>query len=41
MEPDITERLIKIEWSVKSYHVFRLKPHAIVSLRVAEDPNNP
>lgn len=41
MEPDITERIIIIDWSVKGYHAFRLKPHSDIYLNVIEEPNNP
>lgn len=36
-----TERIIKIEWSIKGYHAFRIKPHSQIELDVLPEEGNP
>ena len=35
------DRIVKINWSVKGYHAFRIKPHSAIDLKVIEELNNP
>ena len=32
---------IKLEWSIKGYHIFRVRPHPDIELKVVPDPTNP
>ena len=33
-------RVIRIEWDIKGYHIFRIKPHQELELKVTHDSNN-
>ena len=35
------DEIVKISWSIKGYHVFRIKPHSDVDLLVLPEENNP
>ena len=32
--------IVRIEWHIKGYHVFRIKPHTDLELQVSHDVNN-
>ena len=34
-------RPVKLEWSIKGYHIFRVRPHPDIELKVVPEPNNP
>ncbi len=36
----MANRLIKIKWSIKGYHVFRIVPHRDISLKLVLEENN-
>lgn len=38
--PDNEFQPIRIAWSIKGYHVFRLRPHENIQLRVEKDNGN-
>ena len=32
---------IKLEWSIKGYHIFRVRPHTDIEMNVVPEPTNP
>jgi len=34
-------QIVKVEWSIKGYHIFRIKPHNDLDLKVEVDEGNP
>ena len=34
-------RVIAIESTIKGYHVFRIRPHTDITIKLEEEPNNP
>ena len=34
-------RYVKIDWSIKGYHVFNIRPHPDIELIIEPEPNNP
>ena len=32
---------VRLEWSIKGYHIFRVRPHQDIELKVVPEPTNP